>query len=86
MKTNLQEAEHAEKAPRDIGAAARHVLEVQKHKSPGFKMIATTQQNMTTDLVRLDGVYIYFLPPLFHALKNSGLCMCMCIFLNYYYS
>lgn len=57
MKTNLQETEHAEKAPQDIGAAARHVVEVQKHKSPGFTMIATTQQNMTTDLVRVNDLF-----------------------------
>lgn len=53
MKTNLQETEHAEKAPQDIGAAARHLVEARKHKNPGFTMIATTQQNMTTDLVRV---------------------------------
>lgn len=68
MKTNLQETEHAEKAPRDIGAAARHALHAQRHKRPGFTMIATTQQNMTTDLVR-------YSPSLFHALSNSGACM-----------
>lgn len=54
MKTNLQEAEHAEKAPQGISAAARHVPEAQKHKSPGFTMIATTQQNVTKELVRSD--------------------------------
>lgn len=56
-RTNLQEAEDAEKAPQDNSAAARRVLRLEtEQRSQRITMIATTQQNMTTELV-----CVYFL-------------------------
>lgn len=75
-RTNLQEAEPAEKAPQhNSAAAARRVLKLQKQQRllRITTMIATTQQNMTTELVC---VFILFYP---YFSSDSHQCVCVCV-------